>query len=113
MAIVVQRFKRAFFAYPSAPGNLISPIVAAAQLVTDRDPKVGLTTWPQLDIFGASIPHEVRSRIDEVDVVVCDITLANMNVYYEIGFAIGRGKAIAPVINASFANAVMEIRRDG
>jgi hypothetical protein len=37
----------------------------------------------------------------------------NMNVYYEIGFAIGRGKSVAPVFNASFSGAERALRREG
>src|SRR5262249_47530825 len=50
---------------------------------------------------------------EKVDVLVCDITRPNQNVYYEIGYSIGRGKSIAPVLNASFANATSDIQKDG
>jgi hypothetical protein len=66
-----------------------------------------------MEIFGANIPDQVRASIEGADVVICDVTRPNLNVYYEAGFAIGKGKAVAPVVNASFANAVTDLQRDG
>ena len=33
--------------------------------------------------------------------------------YYEIGYCIGLGKSLAPVLNVSFANASTDIQKDG
>jgi hypothetical protein len=66
-----------------------------------------------MDIFGAALANEVRDEIRAADVLVCDVTRPNLNVYYEIGFAIGLGKPIAPVINTSFVNAMQDVLRDG
>ena len=62
-----------------------------------------------MDIFGAHIPDLIRDTIQDVEVVVCDITRPNLNVYYEAGYAIGIGKTLAPVVNRSFASAIEEI----
>lgn len=106
------RHKSAFFAYPAAPKDLIGPIQNAAEVV-EKANNINLKCWPQLDVFGNHIPDEVRDGIMHSDVLVCDITRPNLNVYYEAGYAIGRGKPIAPVLNASFAEAVIDIRKDG
>ena len=66
-----------------------------------------------MEVFGANIPDEVRESIGDKDILICDITRPNMNVYYEVGYALGKGKTIAPVVNIAFANAVEDIRRDG
>ena len=66
-----------------------------------------------MPIFGVHVPDEVRDSIRAVDVLICDITMPNLNVYYEIGFAVGLGKAIAPTVNTSFADAEAEIQEDG
>jgi hypothetical protein len=108
-----ERFRKAFFAYPGSPDDLTHPIQTAAQAISDGSGKVAVQIWPAMEIFGASIPNEIRDAIREADVLVCDITRANMNVYYEAGFAIGLGKPIAPVVNSSFANAIDEIQKDG
>jgi hypothetical protein len=105
-------FKSAFFAFPSEPAELRQPILSAAALLTPADNLV-LKTWPQMSVFGAAIPDEVRGEIERSNVLVCDLTVPNLNVYYEIGFAIGLGKVVAPVVNASFASAIANIQRDG
>jgi hypothetical protein len=105
--------QRAFFAFPAAPNSLVSTIQSAAANIVDPDGRVKITLWPQMATFGKNIPDQIRENIGSSDVLVCDITIQNMNVYYEIGYAIGRGKAIAPVVNTSFGDAEKEILRDG
>jgi hypothetical protein len=105
-------FKSGFFAFPSEPLELKNPILAAVELLRSND-RVSIKTWPQLPIFGAAIPDEVRTGIEKADVIVCDVTLPNLNVYYETGYGIGLGKSIAPILNASFANATSDIQKDG
>jgi hypothetical protein len=105
-------FKSAFFAFPGGPAELKDPIVTAAPLA-NATPDVRVQPWPQMDVFGANIPDEVRAAIEKADVIVCDVTVPNLNVYYEGGYGIGLGKAIAPVLNVSFANAISDIQKDG
>ena len=105
-------FRTAFFAFPNQPDELKVAIVAAVALANKRD-DLRVQSWPQLQIFGAAIPDTVKSAIKKTDVLVCDITKANLNVYYEVGYCIGLAKSIAPVINVSFANATADIQKDG
>jgi hypothetical protein len=107
------KIKKAFFAYPGSPGDLTGPITSAADLIQTGAAPLELTTWAQLEIFGVHIPDEVRSSIRESEAVICDVTRPNMNVYYEVGFAIGSGKTIAPVVNVAFEGAVADLQRDG
>lgn len=99
-------FKSAFFAFPNEPAELKNPILAAVQRA-QSNPSIRIQAWPQLAIFDAVIPTEVKSGIDKADVLVCDITRTNLNVYYEIGYSVGLGKSLAPVLNASFAHAAV------
>lgn len=105
--------RNAFFAYPGQPPDLISTINAAAKILRQHSNNINLKTWQGMDVFGQSIPEEVRANIDEAATLVCDVTRPNMNVYYEAGYAIGKGKTIAPVLNGAFANAADQIRQDG
>ena len=105
------RSYRAFIAYPSSPPDLAGPINAAAEALSkDHD---GIKAWPAMEPYGANIPDEIRSSIEQADTVVADITRANLNVYFEIGYAIGLGKTFLPVINTSFANATSSSRSLG
>ena len=95
-------YRRVFFAFPSQPADLRASIEAAGSIVAARNKSLGLTLWPATDVFGAVVPDEIRKEIWAADVVACDVTRPNLNVYYEVGFAIGAGKAVAPVVNVSF-----------
>jgi hypothetical protein len=106
------RFRTAFFAYPAKPDDLRNPIERATKAVTTSDP-IKITGWPQLDIFGANIADKVREGLGGADILICDVTIPNFNVYYEVGFTIGQSKIVAPVLNTSFANATRDIQRDG
>ena len=105
-------FLSAFFAFPNQPEELKAPILAAVDLA-NKLADVRVKAWPQLPIFGASIPDTVKEAIEKTDVLVCDITRPNLNVYYEIGYCIGLARSVAPVINVSFANASSDIQKDG
>ena len=54
-------FKTAFFAFPNDPPELKAPIVAANELIAKND-KVRISAWPQMKIFGAVIPDEVKGK---------------------------------------------------
>lgn len=106
-------FKKAFFAYPGAPFDLTSTIKSACDRSRAVAKDLEITPWPQMEVLGANIADTIRSKIDGCDVLVADVTIPNLNVYYEIGFAIGRGKSIAPVLNTSFAEASKLLQMDG
>jgi hypothetical protein len=107
-----QRFQTAFFAYPAQPNELAETITSGVSNARMISSKISLTLWPEMDIFGTGLADEVRSQIRSSDILVCDITRPNLNVYYEIGYAIGLGKPIAPIFNVSFANAEKDIQSD-
>ena len=82
-------FRKVFFAYPGAPEDLANTIALASEKFAQMEQNISLTPWPQMDIFGAAIADKVRDNIDQIDVLFGDITFANLNVYYELGYAIG------------------------
>lgn len=108
-----KRISTAFFAYPGDPHDLGSTIEAASRAVNAAQVGVDVQTWPEMGVFGQAIPDNVRQSIDQAQIVVFDITRPNPNVYYEAGYAVGLGKAIAPVINSAFADAVSQVQKDG
>lgn len=110
---MADRLKSAFFAYPGSPSDLTGPIASATSLLKAAEPKFKLQIWPHMDIFGSYIPDKVRSSIEAAEVFACDITVSNANVYYEVGYAIGLGKRVAPLLNSSFAGAASELQKDG
>lgn len=95
-----------FVGYPSQPkdiGDTISAFMSeCARRCLSLEPK----PWPQLDIFGASIPDTVLQAIETCDLFVADLTISNHNVLYELGYAIGKRKPILPVLNGAFSGAL-------
>jgi len=57
-----------------------------------------------MNIVGLKIDNLIRDKINSANFLAADITKPNFNVYYEIGYAIGRGKPIIPTVNSSFEN---------
>jgi hypothetical protein len=102
------RSYRGFFAYPSSPPDLAGPITAAAERL--RQTGTDVVAWPAMPTFGANIPDEVRTAIQDSDIFFADLTRTNLNVYFEAGFAIGLGKTFAPLINTSFSGATDSVR---
>lgn len=109
---MASRTYSSFVAYPATPHDLAQPITAAAERLRAQG-SADITAWPQLDIFGANIPDEVRIAVEKADIVFADVTRPNLNVYYEIGYGVGLGKTFAPIVNTSFANAFNSLRSLG
>lgn len=107
------KYRSAFLAYPEQPADLAGTIKSAVEAVRASACKLQITPWPEIHIFGVGLADKVREEIRNSDFLICDITRPNLNVYYEIGFAIGLGKPIAPVLNVSFSNVQKDIQRDG
>ncbi len=91
----------AFLAYPSEPkeiGDTIESAVAQAQKFAGN---LRVGTWRETDIAGRFIADKVLESIDKNDCLVADITRLNFNVTYEVGYAIGTGRRLVLIQNAS------------
>lgn len=95
---MTKKISSAFFAYPGHPEDLVATIDAAAKIANSNNSEIKIITWPEMGVFGSVIPDQVRANIRSADVLVFDVTRPNQNVYYEAGYAIGLGKAVAPVV---------------
>lgn len=102
----------AFFAFPAEP-----PIVRLT--IEEVVPRLGaenqitVVPWPRLNIIGLKIDNLIRDRISALDFLAADITYPNFNVYYEIGYAIGRGKFFIPTVNIAVASSSQNARLTG
>lgn len=98
-----------FVAYPASVNMIVDTIRGATQQCDD--PK--LTTWEELDIPGKFISSEITNKIDQVDLVIADISRLNFNVTYEIGYAIGKGKRILLIKNRAVHAATPTVKDVG
>jgi hypothetical protein len=82
----------AFVAYSSRDTALAQLIADAVYVANGKSGRVRYETWVYNDIPGKPIISPILERIEESAFIIADITTLNLNVVYEIGFAIGSRK---------------------
>ena len=91
-----------FWGYSSQPPEIGHSIEAAAQIYNNGRPEhERVATWPQIFRYGAFIDENILAAIDQSNRCFFDVTIQNFNVFYEIGYSIGRCKPIVLVVNKS------------
>jgi hypothetical protein len=81
-----------FVAYASGNnyhGQIIEEAAKAASTAART-----ITPWSQQDTSGSPIAQSVEGWIENADAFVADVSVANVNVTYELGYAIGLGKPV-------------------
>lgn len=99
----------AFVAYPVQPSMVGDSIDAAVELI-GNDARLRLRPWKKMATIGLKLDDLIRFEIEEADVLAADITYPNFNVFYEIGYAIARGKPIIPLVNTAVERSVERIQ---
>jgi hypothetical protein len=99
----------AFYAYPSEPAKIGWTISAALKLRDKKHHPTAIIPWPKIPNVGLRLDEKVREEITASVCLIADITVPNFNVYYEIGFAVGRGKPIVPSLDVTIENAKQEV----
>jgi hypothetical protein len=82
----------AFLAYASGNDFHETVIKESAAAASSQTRKV--IPWSEKDTSGQDIQKSVETWIDDADAFVGDISVVNMNVTYEIGYAVGLGKPV-------------------
>lgn len=84
----------AFVAYSSRDSELAGLIAEAVERTNALPIGKRFEPWIFNDVPGAPIISEVLEKIETSAFIVADITYLNLNVLYEVGFAIGRNKRV-------------------
>jgi hypothetical protein len=84
--------KQVFVAYSSKDSALADGIFDAISRANAKPLPVIYEPWVFNDVAGGPLISPILGKIDESPFVIADITYLNLNVVYEIGFAIGRNK---------------------
>jgi hypothetical protein len=82
----------AFVAYPGADQQLVAVIREAIGKANSKPLSVRYEPWEFNDISGSALISPIVEKISDSLFVAADITHLNLNVVYEIGYAIGRRK---------------------
>lgn len=84
--------QRVFLAYTSGNDFHETILKEGAQRASNIQREI--VPWSEKDTSGQQISRSVEGWIDDADAFVGDISVVNMNVTYEIGYAIGQGKPV-------------------
>lgn len=84
----------AFVAYSSNPGVIGDTVEDALRNLAMRKPRFDCVSWRSISVVGHEISAEVLEAIDTRDAVVADVSVANCNVFFEIGYAIAKRKSL-------------------
>jgi hypothetical protein len=84
--------KQVFVAYSSRDTALSQGIYDAISKANAKPLPVIYEPWVFNDVAGGPLLSPILEKIDDSPFVIADITYLNLNVVYEIGFAIGRNK---------------------
>jgi len=95
---------RGFFAYPSQPAAIPETIRQATREFNQGQLCV-LTTWQECRIGGKIVIDTICRYIDAASVFCADLTGANPNVMFELGYAVARKKRILLFLDTSLKHA--------
>jgi len=90
-----------FFAYPSTPPALGETIRTSVDAINNAG-FAKVITWEDLNVSGRIIVNEILEAIDKSHFVCADLSGLNLNVMFELGYAIARNKIIFPILDDSF-----------
>ena len=91
-----------FFVYASNPPRRVDAIRGAVERIqSDTDLQCKVADWTDLTIEGTVVFCAICEAIRKSRCVVADISGLNFNVLFELGFAIGAGKPIWPLVEQS------------
>lgn len=103
--------KLGFFAYPDGYPIVTEAVEGAVSL--SRDASLALKPWRAMRTIGFKLDDEVRANVAAAEVLIADITYPNMNVFYEMGYAIAIGRPVIPTVNVAVERAPQRVTQVG
>jgi hypothetical protein len=93
-----------FFAYQSKEKSGNCDNVDAIQSVAKTMGQKA-TTWESMKTNGKLINKQILAEIDKAETFACDLSYLNANVFFELGYAIGKRKHLFVMLNTSIKDA--------
>ncbi len=94
----------AFFIYPAEPSILSATIYESVKQLQLHGAKKNWISWESLSVGGQLIFCEICKAIRTSKLIVANITTANFNVLFELGYSIGLSKPVLPVRDSSYSD---------
>lgn len=95
-----------FISYSSKFPLIGETIERALKKFDKKDGECPFKSWKRNEQIGEFIISPIVHQIELAQCLVADITVANPNVFYEIGYAIGSEKKVLPIINEAIESSV-------
>ncbi|MEE2692384.1 MAG: hypothetical protein VX640_12670 [Pseudomonadota bacterium] len=95
--------KHGFVAFASSPPEIGESIRASLKMYSVID-GIRWKSWESVSNWGQPLITPIIAEIGRSDVIIADITRLNLNVTFEVGFAIGARKAIGLVTNKAIVS---------
>lgn len=92
---------KVFVAYASRDEDNAAIVFEGVRRANSRPLPYKFEPWPYNDVVGRSLISPIIENIEQSPYVVADITYFNLNVVYEIAFAIGRQRRVILLKNSS------------
>lgn len=93
--------ERCFVASPSRSGELLACLSDAIAAAEAKNAAFQYQLWTENDIAGRELVAPILQNITSSPLLVADITFLNLNVTYEVGYAIGQSKRALLIRNTS------------
>jgi len=90
-----------FFSYPYQPDSLPETIKGAVDKINEGQ-ECYVKTWQECAISGKFIIDVICRAIEKADLFIADLTWANPNVLFELGYAIAKKKRVWLLLDPSF-----------
>lgn len=91
-----------FIAYPAEPKEVSDTYRLCTEHFSSKE-TLDFCPWQSISSGTLSVPENVQSRIRNCDRFVADTTVLNVNVYFEIGFALALHKSILLLQNRTLS----------
>jgi hypothetical protein len=88
-----EEIRRVFFAYPSRPESEREAVATAAEDIALLN-VASVTTWEELAVAGHLVVDTIKAAIDTSHLLAADVTAANANVMFELGYGIGSNRPV-------------------
>lgn len=88
-----EQYSRCFVTSPSRPPELLAGVSEAINKASSRG-ELQFHLWTKNDIAGRDLVQPIQENIGSAALFVADVTYLNLNVTYEVGYAIGQSKRV-------------------